>query len=137
MWVADPALRQQLQKEPSIREAMSLYESLDVLVAGIGSWVPQESKLSAGFPDSWRSQVLHDGVRADLCATLIGADGDVVPSPLDGVGLCLGAEQIRRIPRVIGVAGGAEKVDAVRAVLSGRWITALITDATIARALLR
>lgn len=37
---------------------------------------------------------------------------------------------------MIGVAGGIEKAEAIRAVLRGRWLTTLITDAPVARRLL-
>ncbi len=136
MWVADQSLAEKLRQEPSISSAMSKYDSIDALIVGIGSWSPQESGLSAGFLDDWRRDALKKNVCADLCATLIDPDGNVVPSPLDEVGLCLGAEQLRAIPQRIGVGGGKEKVRAVKAVLTGGWLDTLITDATIARSLI-
>lgn len=136
MWADDPTLIERLRREPSIFGALALYDRIDVFMTGIGAW-PHESGLAHGFPARWRDAALAAGVKADLCATLIDGDGGVVGSPLDTNGVCVNTAQLRRIPQVIGVAGGIEKVEAVRAVLRGRWINVLITDAGVARGLLR
>ncbi len=135
MWVEDRDLVGKLRAEASIANTMSQYDTIDALVVGIGSWRPEESCLCSGFPESWRRDALKRNVTADLCATLVDAEGNAVPSPLDELGLCIGTEQIRRVPERIGVGGGIEKAEAIRAVLKGGWITALITDAGVARML--
>jgi len=55
---------------------------------------------------------------------------------LDQVGLAINAKQLRRIPEIIGIAGGLEKANAILAALRGKWITTLVTDAGVARRLL-
>ncbi|MBM7046960.1 MULTISPECIES: sugar-binding transcriptional regulator [Rhizobium] len=135
MWVDDADLITRLRNETSIASAMSRYDKIDVLAVGIGSWRPQESCLCSGFPDDWRRDALKKNVCADLCATLIDENGASVPSPLDETGLCLSTAQLRRIPERIGIGGGLEKADAIKAVLKGNWITTLVTDAGVARRL--
>ena len=135
MWVEDQGLIAKLRNEPSIANAMSRYDKIDVLVVGIGSWHPQESCLCSGFPEDWRRDALKRNVRADLCATLIDHQGQAVSSPLDHAGLCLSTEQLRGIPERIGIGGGLQKVEAIRAALRGGWITTLVTDAGVARQL--
>lgn len=136
MWVEDQGLIAKLRHEPSIANALSRYDRIDVLVVGIGSWHPQESCLCSGFPEDWRRDALKRNVRADLCATLIDQQGQAVPSPLDHAGLCLSTAQLRRIPERIGVGGGLEKAEAIRAALRGGWISTLVTDAGVARQLI-
>ena len=73
MWTEDVMLAQRLREEPTVAAAMNTYESIDVLVVGIGSWRPPESCLCAGFParpkrrrdeERVRSAGLVDHVRA-------------------------------------------------------------------------
>ncbi len=135
MWVEDPGLIDKLRNESSISNAISRYDKIDVLVVGIGSWRPQESCLCSGFPDDWRRDALKRGVYADVCATLVDKDGGQVGSPLDTAGLCLSTSQLLRIPERIGIGGGLEKAEAIRAVLKGGWVTSLVTDAGVARQL--
>jgi DNA-binding transcriptional regulator LsrR (DeoR family) len=136
MWVEDASLVKRLRTEPSVAQVLDLYDRIDVLVSGIGSWNPPVSCLYDAFSKAWKRQVLAAGVRADLCATLIDDTGGVVPSPLDKVGLALNAKQIRRIPERVAIAGGLEKASAILAALKGKWITTLVTDAGVARRLL-
>lgn len=136
MWVEDPSLMARLKTEPAVAQVLEWYNRIDVLIVGIGSWNPPVSCIYSTFSARWRKQVLAAGVRADLCATLIDDNGKVVPSPLDKLGLALSAKQLRRIPEIVGVAGGLEKADAILAALRGNWITTLVTDAGVARRLL-
>jgi DNA-binding transcriptional regulator LsrR (DeoR family) len=136
MWAEDPMLIQRLRQEPSVANAMGKLDSIDVLVVGIGSWNPAESCLCSGFPSLWRDEALAAGVQADICGTLIDRNGQQVPSRLDEQGLTITAEQLRRIPDVIGIGGGLQKTDAIAAVLRGGWIDILVTDAGVARRLL-
>ncbi|HWK46967.1 MAG TPA: sugar-binding domain-containing protein [Stellaceae bacterium] len=136
MWAEDPQLMRRLRMEPSIADTMQRYDRIDVLAVGIGSWRPPDSCFCAGFPALWRDEALAAGVRADLCATLIDDEGRIVSSPLDTLGLGLTSDQLRRVPNVIGIGGGARKTDAIAAVLKGRWISMLVTDAGTARTLL-
>ena len=136
MWAEDSLLIQRLRHEPTVAAAMSKYNSIDVLVVGVGSWVPAESCLCTGFPDAWRRDALAAGAQADVCGTLIDRDGREVPSPLDDFGLTITAKQLRRIPDVVGIGGGMEKAEAIAAALRGKWINVLVTDAGVARHLL-
>ena len=136
MWVEDPALAGRLKTEPAVAQVLELFDRIDVLIVGIGSWNPPASGLYDAFSETWRQQVLGAGVRADVCATLIGDKGQIVPSPLDRLGLAISAKQIRRIPEIIGIAGGMEKAQAILAALRGNWLTTLVTDAGVARRLL-
>ena len=45
-------------------------------------------------------------------------------------------EQIRKIPRVIGITGGVNKHEIVRAALHGEILNVLVTDLSTAEALL-
>ena len=45
-------------------------------------------------------------------------------------------KQIRRLPRVVGVAWGEHKLDAIRGALRGKLVSVLITDRATAEALL-
>jgi DNA-binding transcriptional regulator LsrR (DeoR family) len=136
MWTEDPMLIERLRHEPSVANAMDKYDSLDVLVVGIGSWNPAESCLCSGFPPVWRDEALAAGVQADVCGTLIDRNGREVPNKLDEQGLTITAAQVRHIPEVIGIGGGQEKAEAIAAVLRGGWIDVLVTDAGVARRLL-
>lgn len=136
MWANDPELIERLRQEPTISAALALYAKIDVLVTGIGAW-PDESGLAHGFPKPWRQAAVAEGVVADVCATLVNTDGGQVESPLDRNGVCISTAQLRRIPEVVGVAGGVEKIAAIRSVLRGNWLSVLITDASVARSLLR
>jgi DNA-binding transcriptional regulator LsrR (DeoR family) len=49
-------------------------------------------------------------------------------TPLDERVIGLGLDQLRRVPRSIAVAGGTRKAAAIKAALTGRLVTHLVTD---------
>ncbi|WP_227323831.1 sugar-binding transcriptional regulator [Acidisoma silvae] len=136
MWLEDPSLVERLRNEPSIARATARFAHVDVLVSGIGAWNPPQSTLFATLPLAWQEQAQVAGTSADLCSVLLDADGRPVVTPLAENLIGMTVEQIRAAPTVIGVAGGIEKAEAISAVLRGRWLTTLITDATVGQRLL-
>jgi DNA-binding transcriptional regulator LsrR (DeoR family) len=48
----------------------------------------------------------------------------------------LHAQELRSIPNVIAVAGGNQKINAIKAALQGKWIDVLIIDSQTAKAVL-
>jgi DNA-binding transcriptional regulator LsrR (DeoR family) len=137
MWLEDPGLIERLRNEPSIARATARFAHIDVLVSGIGAWNPPQSALFTTLPLAWQEQAQAAGTCADLCSVLLDAGGEPVATPLTASLVGMTGEQIRAAPTVIGVAGGIEKAEAIRAVLRGRWLTTLITDASVAHRLLQ
>lgn len=136
IWAEEEAVAAHLRSTPDVALALAMCDRLDALVVGVGSWSPAESGLRAGLPEGWLREAEARGVRADVCRTLIDADGRAVAGPLDRLGIGLTEAQLRRIPNVIGVGGGPEKAEAVRAALRGGWIHTLVTDSGAAERLL-
>jgi DNA-binding transcriptional regulator LsrR (DeoR family) len=136
MWLEDQGLMERLRSEPSVAHATARFAHIDVLVSGIGAWNPSNSTLFATLPLAWQEQAQAAGTCADLCSVLVDARGQAVTTPLAANVVGLSAAQIRAVPTVIGVAGGMEKAEAIRAVLRGGWLTTVITDAAVAERLL-
>lgn len=138
MWVDEEAVAEHLRAETEIARALALCDRVDVMVVGIGSWLPSgpESCLCDAFPERWLADAIRQGVRADICRTLIDAEGREVGNPLDRLAIGMTRDQLRRVPNVIGVGGGYEKVHAIQAALRGNWLHTLVTDSGVARQLL-
>jgi len=71
----------------------------------------------------------------DIGLRFFDADGRAIPHAINDRIIGLTLEQIRAIPRVIGVAGGPEKFEVIRAALRGQLINVLVTDEDNARQL--
>ena len=58
-------------------------------------------------------------------------------TPLNDRVIAFELQELERVPRVIGIAGGKRKTAAIRGALQGRWINILITDRSTAERLVR
>ena len=63
-------------------------------------------------------------------------EGRDVAGPFNERVIGMSLDQLRKVPRVIAVAGTIEKVEAVRGALEGKLVTTLITDRFTAERLL-
>jgi DNA-binding transcriptional regulator LsrR (DeoR family) len=72
----------------------------------------------------------------DIALRFFDADGRPIQHEICERIIGLDLAQIQNIPRVIGVAGGAEKFEVIRAALRGRLVDVLVTDDQTARRLL-
>ncbi|WP_164520420.1 sugar-binding transcriptional regulator [Specibacter cremeus] len=126
-----------LLQQPEIRDTFAQFARVSVAVVAVGSWNPADSQMmqnpALGAED--RDKLVARGVRAEVGATLVGDGGEIIHD-LDNRCLAIPEAQLRRIPQVIAVAGGAAKTEAIRAVLASGLVHSLVTDAATARRLI-
>ena len=72
----------------------------------------------------------------EICTHCFDADGQPVEFPFSNRILAISREDYKNIPTRIGIAGGPEKLAAIRAALRGGYVNVLITDLDTAAALL-
>ena len=108
----------------------------NVTFTGIGQITFQCPLHSAGFITSEDVQrLVTAGAVAEITGHFIDQNGDLLPDPLD--------QRLTSIPiqrslshQFTAFAGGAEKFQAIQAVLRGKWINGLVTDESTAERLL-
>jgi DNA-binding transcriptional regulator LsrR (DeoR family) len=76
------------------------------------------------------------GAVGDVLGTVVDAEGQPIPHPINERVIGIGIEDLGPIPNVILAAGGPHKVPIVRAILKRGVVNTLVTDETTARALL-
>jgi DNA-binding transcriptional regulator LsrR (DeoR family) len=135
--VARKSVRDALLEDPYVSEVASAWDGLSVALVGIGSLRPSPLLQSSGNAISEKDQdsLRELGAVGDVCLHFFDADGALVDSELEERVIGISSAQLRAIPRTIGIAGGARKVDAIRAAALGGWIDVLITDVETARRL--
>jgi DNA-binding transcriptional regulator LsrR (DeoR family) len=78
----------------------------------------------------------RDGAVGDINLRFFDEKGKLVQSNFDQRVIGLSLDEIKKIERVIGVAGGAAKVSSIRGALAGRLVDVLITDQITAQQVL-
>jgi DNA-binding transcriptional regulator LsrR (DeoR family) len=127
--VASRIVRDALLNDSQIAETLDMAAHADVALVGIGAPVPGAVVLQAGILTQEDLDELHAaGAIGDIALRFFDAQGCAVEHPINDRIVGLDLEQIRRIPRVIGVAGGPGKFDVIRGALCGHLIDVLITD---------
>lgn len=136
--VKDEAVREALIKDGQVADTLELAGQADVALVGIGAFERGSTLLSS--KDTLTKAEIGDlkarGAVGDVVLQFFDEHGASVEHPINRRTIGVDLKKIKAIGRVIGVAGGAEKVTAVRAALLGGLINVLVTDHTTAEKLL-
>jgi DNA-binding transcriptional regulator LsrR (DeoR family) len=131
-------LARELREDRSIRRTLEIAAQADVALVGVGSTRPAVSAmLRAGYTDeSELAQLRALGAVGDVCGHHFGLGGELVDVELNRRIIAIDVEALRSIPRVIGVATGADKAEAILGAARARLVDVVVTDDVTARAVL-
>lgn len=135
--VGNPLVRQALMEDPQVGETLATAAKADVVVLGIG--VPRAGSVVARagiLTEEETRQFMRQGAVGDIALRFFDRDGRPMEHQVGQRTIGLTLDQIRRIPRRIGVAGGEGKFEVIRGALRGGLINVLVTDDRTAGALL-
>lgn len=116
--------------DPFVAATSALFGELSMALVGIGALHPSRLLAQSGNIFSVEELRTLDelGVVGDICLRFFDADGQPVASPFDERVVGITLDELRRVPRSVGIAGSAAKLEAIRGALAGGWINVLITD---------
>jgi DNA-binding transcriptional regulator LsrR (DeoR family) len=137
--VGSAEARRVMLQDRYVQEAVAVFTSVTVALVGIGAVEPSKVLASSGniFSPHELQQLSRLGAVGDICLRFFDAEGRPVSTPLNDRVISMELEALRRVPRVVGIAGGRRKLAAIRGALAGRWINVLITDRSTAERLLK
>lgn len=128
------------KKEACIRDIMLAACGADVAIVGIGATkqLGQATLLRSGYITEEKQQTLRrQGAVGDILGYFMQKDGALQPDmPLHEELISVSLDKLKRIPTVIGIAGGENKVEAILAALQGKYINSLVTEEQTARMIL-
>lgn len=130
-------LRDKLLAEPPLVNQFSLIRSANRVLFGVGDIDKAATVRAAGFAS--RSEIdayVKRGAVGVLLGRFIDREGRHLIGDLDGRMIGITLDELKALPNRLCVAGGPEKVEALRAALRGGYITHLVTDENAAAALL-
>jgi DNA-binding transcriptional regulator LsrR (DeoR family) len=124
------ATREILLEDRFVQAAMTEFGKITLAMLGIGTVQPSELLARSGnvFTGEELEELRRLGAVGDLSLRFFDADGAPVHTALDGRVIGISLPEIKAVPRVAGVAGGARKVAAIRGAMRGGYLDVLITD---------
>ncbi|MGM9322798.1 sugar-binding transcriptional regulator [Deinococcus aquaticus] len=135
----DPATRQAMWRERSVRHVLDLQEGADVLLYSVGAAganLPSHVYV-AGYLDPADQQALTEqGVAGDIATVFFRADGTFGGIPMNARSSGPDLTLTQRATQSICIVSGLGKVQALRAALAGQLMNTLIVDEITARDLL-
>jgi len=117
-----------VEEVPSIKFVIDLFKEVRVALIGIGSLSDKSTVIrSEYYSDKDFIKFKKSGAVGDLCSYLFDYEGNILPFLTSNV-IGVDIKTLKKIPFVIGIAGGEEKIGAIYGALKGKLINVLVTD---------
>ncbi len=136
--VADQRTREVLLSDVHVQRAVEAFDDLDIAFVGIGAPTLGSVTMRDGsiITRAELDALLHKGAVGDIALRYYDAEGECIESEINDRIIGMTLEQIKQVPKIVGVSGGPDKQAAIRAALRGHLINVLITDSVTAETLL-
>lgn len=126
-----------LLKESSIQSVLNMTELSTLSIVGIGAVSNEATIFKYGIANKEDLALLKmQGAVGDILSQFFDKDGNILETSLHKRLISIQLEKLRNKEKIIGVAGGPEKVQAIYSALMGKFVNILITDEDTANALL-
>jgi DNA-binding transcriptional regulator LsrR (DeoR family) len=122
--------KDELLRDPFVRSTVKEFARLTMALVGIGAVEPSKLLADSGnvFTKAELSELGKLGAVGDICLHFFDKNGRGIHSSLEDRVIGIPLAQLRGVRRVVGVAGGGRKVDALLGALNGALVDVLITD---------
>lgn len=116
--------------DPFVRETMDLFARITLAIVGIGAVEPSGMLARSGnvFSSRELADVAEAGGVGDMSLRFFDTNGAYVKTPLDDRVIGISLEELAKVDRVMALAGGQAKTEAIRGALKTGIIDLLITD---------
>lgn len=126
-------IKNAIMKDNTIQEVLNMARAVDIALVGIGNIDETSSFFKSGYLKEKDLESLRkDNAVGDICAHFFDLDGKLC-TELDKRVISISTEDIKNIPRVIGVATGEKKVKSILGALRSNMLDVLITDEKTAK----
>ena len=135
--VSRPEVRDALVHESQIKDVFKMSSHSSMSLVGIGSMSDDATIIRNEILSKSEFTMLGmQNAVGDILSHFIDKDGNPVATDVESRLISTDLDDLRAMENVIGVAGGPEKHDAIRAVLKSSCLDVLVTDELTAQALL-
>ena len=132
-----PELAAALKAEPAIQQVLKQACGVDQAIVGVGTPTADATIVEMGYLEAEDVRALRDhAVVGDILGQFFDASGRVVKLPIHDRRIGIELTDLAQIPKVVGVAGGLHKVDAILGALRGGFLDVLVTNELAALRLL-
>lgn len=134
-----PELRDLYLSERVNRKTFEMARQAESSVVGIGvADVERSTYIQAGFIDRQDMELIRQkGGVGDILGQFFTIEGQVLDLELHQRTIAIPLEELRKMPSVIGLAGGRYKVEAILGALRGKFVKILVTDEDTAQEVLK
>ena len=127
--------REVLLAQRGVREVLGLAARTDLNFVGIGTAMPAASLVSSGMIEMDEiADVKEKGGVGECLGRFFDADGNAIETALTARTLSVALDDLGN-SRIVALAGGIDKIGAIRSVMMSGQVNALITDERTANAL--
>ncbi len=137
--VGSKETRTVLLEDTFVAKAVAMFDQVTLALVGIGSVNPSRLLASSGniFTKDEVDKLLTRGWVGDICMRFFDEAGKPVNTPLNERVIGMALEQLKKVPRTVGMAGGKRKFAAIKGALEGKLVHVLITDHISAQRLVK
>ncbi len=124
-----PGLAAALRAEPTIQQVLKQAAEVEHAVVGVGTPTADATIVHLGYlnPDDAR-ELRERGVVGDILGQFFDAHGQLVELPIHDRRIGIDLADLLNIPKVVGVAGGTHKAEAILGALRGGFLDVLVTN---------
>jgi len=128
--LATEAARDILLADEVTQQAIRLFDHVTTALVGIGAIDPSPLLAQSGniFSPQELDLLRQANAVGDILLRFFDQNGSLVGTGLEKRVISMSLEQLSRVSRAIGVAGGSRKYAAILGALRGHWINILVTD---------
>jgi DNA-binding transcriptional regulator LsrR (DeoR family) len=130
-------LKNRLVNMPDVKSVLEEARKVDLAIVGIGNPYKDSTLEKIGYLKQEDIEDLRNrGAVGDITSRFLNSDGQPINHPINDKVIGTTLDEIEKIPIVIGVVEGTNKLDSIRGALTGNYLDILIIDEASAGALL-
>ncbi|MFV0359330.1 MAG: sugar-binding transcriptional regulator [Tropicimonas sp.] len=129
-------IREALLGDEDLADAMTKADAAEVALVTCGDLSHHSSVMSLTMVRKALPELEELETVGDILGCFLSADGEIIDHPLNRSIIALSPELLRNKPVSILASGGRNKLPITRAILRGGYVNRLVTDESVARALI-
>ena len=137
IFVEDARVANALRQHPEIADVFARFENVTTAVLAVGAARRSESQFFDILPERFVESLQGMGAVGEVCGIPLDKDGHVVDPRFLRHCITIDVRQLRHVERVVAVAAGARKAEALLAATRSRLVNEVVIDADLAQAALR